>query len=270
MTVQPLNFSTRDVEAAQAVLLRATAGEATSVVTLTDEEIVILDGLATPQIVATPWAEANSGVAPELFGQVALRALLARGDVLPATQTGSADLAIVASDEITGCLVLRRTAEAIVSVERQTSLGNEWLYYYRHEDRVLEERVDADGFHFMTVLVAEDVGVRVESFVNPTQVRTTPDFERLVTRGDAEAQIAQIPEIAQSLAVSEMAAIRAGSEVMTVVTVYVGPDGLYVMRPTRSDSPLEDQDLSLHSIDATGIQALATELVGHSRPESQE
>ena len=61
MTTSTMRWSPSDVAAAQAVLDRATVDETTPLVTLTDEEVVILDGLENAQLVPTPWLDAQDG-----------------------------------------------------------------------------------------------------------------------------------------------------------------------------------------------------------------
>src|SRR6478752_5207980 len=118
-----MRWSASDIAAAERTLARSAAGEVTHVVTLTDEEVTILDGLQNPQIVALPWLDAQEGAA-----------------------------------EVTGPLVLRRTATAIVSAERTTAIGRHWVYLYLHEDdRVLEEEVAPSGHHSFSVYPLSEV-----------------------------------------------------------------------------------------------------------------
>jgi hypothetical protein len=239
MTTPQLNFAQSQIDAAQAVLARIEPGKVTKVTTLTDEEITILDGLETPQIVATPWVADNESFEPEAFGEVALRGLIARGDVQPAIVEGRDDLAIVAVPDITGPLLLRRISQAIISIERTTSLQSDYLYYYRHDDAVLEEQIDAAGFHLFSILELADLGTRFASFVNPSRAEAGNTFVRELTRSELEIGLenSTISEINEAVAVSRIGVVRSGSDDVVVIAVYAGPAGLSLLRgdPTRED-----------------------------------
>src|SRR5689334_8298077 len=102
-----MRFSKADLEAARATLAQAVPGQAVPIVLLTDEEVSILDGLAHGQLVPTPWLDTQSQVDRAVLGKVALRSLLARKMVHPATDPDSDEVGIEAHPGITGPLVLR-------------------------------------------------------------------------------------------------------------------------------------------------------------------
>ena len=62
MTQQPtMQWSAADIAAAEQTLARTASGEVTHVVTLTDEEVEILDGLQNPQLVPLTRLDAQAG-----------------------------------------------------------------------------------------------------------------------------------------------------------------------------------------------------------------
>lgn len=151
---QAMQFSADDVQAAQATLAQARDGEVAPIVILTDEEVTILDGVAQEQLVPTPWMDAQGDADRTLMGKVALRSMLSRELVLP-VDTDDGSIKIKAHPGITGPLVLRRTAQEILSVERTSSNGKDWLFAYVHiEDgrsTVLEEEITGSGHHAFSV-----------------------------------------------------------------------------------------------------------------------
>ncbi len=175
MTQQPtMQWSAADIAAAEQTLARTAPGEVTHVVTLTDEEVAILDGLQNPQLVPLPWLDAQEGADRTLVGRVALRSLLARGLVVPSDEErppgpgGEPQVGIEAVTEVTGPLVLRRTASAILSADRTTALGKHWVYVYLHdEDRVLEEEVGPSGHHSFSVYPLAELAGRLAVFLDP-------------------------------------------------------------------------------------------------------
>ena len=161
----PLQYTAEDVAAARDLLERARRGEATgsdgaprpsdpsaaqeatAVVTLSDEQIAALDGYERRQFVALPWLDAH----PEqrrVAAAVALRGMIAGGQVLTRTARYEEGPRWRAVPEISGCLVLRRTAESFTTAERtvRTEAGPQVhrLHCYSHPGGVLEEETTAD------------------------------------------------------------------------------------------------------------------------------
>ncbi|MEO2098695.1 MAG: hypothetical protein ABGX90_16295, partial [Brachybacterium sp.] len=111
------------------------APEPAPVVTLSDEQIAALDGYERRQFVALPWLDAH----PEqrrIAAAVALRGMIAGGQVLTRTARYEEGPRWRAVPEISGCLVLRRTAESFTTAERtvRTEAGPQVhrLHCYSH------------------------------------------------------------------------------------------------------------------------------------------
>lgn len=232
MTEQVMQFAAEDIEAAQSVLGRAVEGQATHVVTLTDEQLVILDGLHVEQVVPTPWLSAQEGADIELVGKVALRALLSRGLVVPAAREVEGtepDFGLDAVPEITGPLVLRRTAQAVLGFERTTSLGTSWAFCYVHDDGgVLEEEVVDSGHHKFSVYPLSVLDERLSVFLDPVGAAVMSGAPRAITTTELETD--PPVELAEALAVTQVSAVRTGSDVMVTQTVYAGPHGVFALR----------------------------------------
>ncbi|KLN36326.1 hypothetical protein ACFVSK_04625 [Cellulosimicrobium cellulans] len=270
MTQQTMRWSASDIAAAESALERAVAGEVTHVVTLTDEEIVILDGLQNPQLVAVPWLDAQEGADRALVGRVALRSLLARGMVVPSEDAAAAEpvdgrpaVGIEAVPEITGPLVLRRTANAILSVERTTSLGRHWVYVYLHEDdRVLEEEVAPSGHHAFSVYPLSELAGRLAVFVDPASQALLDGRSQTFTPDDFAARASSLPELAGALAVTTLGAVHAGSDVLEQVSVYATPDGVYTVRGGEHGADGAPTSLTLSEVGAATVRRLPLELLG--------
>lgn len=274
MTQETMRWSASDIAAAERTLERATAGEVTHVVTLTDEEIVILDGLQNPQIVAVPWLDAQEGADRALVGRVALRSLLARGLVVPAENAGGEPAAAGSGDErpavgieavpeITGPLVLRRTATAILSAERTTALGRHWVYVYLHEDdRVLEEEVAPSGHHAFSVYPLAELAGRLAVFLDPGGKALLDGRTQTFTTEEFSARAPELPELAGALAVTTLGAVHAGSDVLVQVSVYATPDGVYVVRGGEHGADGAPTTLTLSEIGAATVRRLPVELLG--------
>src|SRR5919106_2465049 len=108
MTTNTMKWTERDVQCAAKILESATP-EGAVLPTLTDEEVVALDGVQHDQIVALPWLSAQT-VEKEILCAVALRGLLAKELVYPVIFQGESEpTRLHAVDEITGALTLRRS-----------------------------------------------------------------------------------------------------------------------------------------------------------------
>lgn len=121
----------------------------------TDEELCVL----TPErgIAMLPLISEMSEDHRHIAEQTAYRSLIARGILQPPSQEGDEPQQPAASDPtkplaqlpevLADMLTLREGAEQIVAVSLMTSIGEESRYAYAAGAVVLEEHVDAAGFH---------------------------------------------------------------------------------------------------------------------------
>ncbi|WP_277208427.1 hypothetical protein [Isoptericola croceus] len=260
----PMRFSPDDVAAARKTLEQARAGEAVPIVILTDEEVVILDGLEHDQLVPTPWLEAQEGADRSLVGRVALRSLLAREMVLPASVTDGS-VRITAHPGITGPLVLRRTAQEILSAERTTSGGKHWAFAYVHDEDgskvVLEEEISDSGHHAFSVYPFDHLGERWEAFLDPTGVAVMGGKATTIPADALPTQAPELPQLKDAVAVSVVSAVRKGQDFLVNASVYAGPHGVHVLRGEGRDAAGGPASYVLQEVGPRGLRALPEELV---------
>ena len=260
MSEQTLNFTKADYEAAIAVLGRGEAGKATQIVNLTDEQVMVLDGVHAVQPTPMPWLEAQGDVDKELVGKVALRALLGQGYVVPADRGEGQPVGIDAIPELTGTLVLRRTAQAILSVERVTSLGRHWLFCYVHEGYgILEEEVATSGHHTYSVYPEAYLGERLETYLDPTSAAIMAGKSRTFTVQEFEAAGPTMPELTEALTVCVLSVVKVGSDIVRNATVYSGPRGVFTLQGGERDGG--DDRLVLSEVGAAVVRALPGKLL---------
>ena len=146
-----ITFTRQDGDAALAVLASVN-DPGYALPTLTDEEIVALDGINHKQAVALPWLDTHRDKL-ELACNVALRTLLSKGLVFPVSvndETVPSRLGAV--EPITGVMALRRLSQRVIIAEL-TKAENEkvWLYTYIHDETALQELVDSSGIHAFSI-----------------------------------------------------------------------------------------------------------------------
>lgn len=260
MSTSTMRWSPGDIAAAKAVLDRATPDETTALVTLTDEEVVILDGLENAQLVPTPWLDAQDGDR-SLLGRVALRSLLARGLVVP-TGVEKDEIGIEATADITGPLVLRRTARAILVAHRTTSVDTSWLYLYLHEDDVvLEEEVGTSGHHAFSVYPLGRAEGRLAVYLDPAQAAGDDGTVSTFDADDFATLAPTLPGLADARAVTVLTVARAGDDLVRTASVYTGPGGVHLVRGSGPESGAGPATVDVSEIGTATLRALPTTML---------
>lgn len=255
-----MNFTKADYEAAIAVLGRAEAGKPTGIVNLTDEQVMALDGVQAVQPTPMPWLETQGDVDKELVVKVALRALLSQGLVVPASRGEGKEVGIDAIPELTGTLVLRRTAQAILSAERVTTLGRHWVFCYVHEGYgILEEEVATSGHHTFSVYPEAYLGERLEQYLDPTSAAIMAGKPRTFTVPEFEAAGASMPELTEALTVTVLSVVKVGGDTVRNATVYSGPRGVFTLEGGERDGV--DDRLVFTEVGAATVRALPGKLL---------
>lgn len=259
MSTSTMKWTQRDVECAAKVLAQASP-EGTALTTLTDEEIVALDGVQHEQIVALPWLSSQDAGNKDLMCAVALRGLLAKEYVYPVVFEGETEPSrLHAIEEITGSLTLRRSGDAVVSVERTVSTGKRWLYAYVHVEGVLLEEVDDGGLHGFTVVSRGKATERLAAFVDPENAATRDTEPAVYTEPAFEQHAATA--LADTRAASNVVAFTTASDDFPTVTVYTGPSGVHVLTPRVEG---ETVSLELKEASAETLAELFAGLAGIS------
>ena len=276
-------YTAGSLDSAAQVLQQADGSTPAPVLSLTDEQLAGMDGDRADQLTALPWLaentediEGDTATGRRAFAAgVGLRSLVASGLVRivadPAGTdgdgTGSRWQAVPVLD---GCLVLRRAANMVTSVERtmNTPSGPQVnrLYYYTHPSGVLEEEVTASGIHHFTPLRPEQAPERISALVDPAGVAgsTAGRSEDLaVLKGsDGGADPRGSTSAAQDLADR-----LAGTLAMSVVTVVRAGDGGVEQRSLAATATelllIEGADAQVRArvLDAEALRELAVGLV---------
>ncbi|MDQ0736744.1 hypothetical protein [Arthrobacter agilis] len=220
MTTQQIDWTDRDIECAQAVLTGSAPADG-PLPTLTDEEIVALDGVDRSQLVPLPFLDKNDGD-KRLMATVALRGLLAKQIAYPRAKGQAEPTGLGAVPEITGILTLRRTGRRIVSGERRSAAGTHWLFGYLHGDRVLEEQISDTGVHAFEVYPAAQLVERLGVLVDPQGAAAGDGTPDTLPQERFEEEAPTI--FAGALAVTTVVAGGIEPDSQAVLTVYASAD----------------------------------------------
>ncbi|MBB5833103.1 hypothetical protein [Brachybacterium aquaticum] len=171
----------RDMLGAMEVLSGASA-EPTILLTLTDEEIMALDGASALELLGSPYVSQDE-VDAEASAAAALRSLVARAMVFTGTEgreeegdvlSGPGDPAqrpVQLDRRLAGVIALRRIPEGMVTSQRTLAGGTTTLaHYFYPSGGVLEEYVTIDGFHHFAVPELATVAERIRAFTDPFEV----------------------------------------------------------------------------------------------------
>lgn len=272
-------FSAQDIEIATELLLRPLDEPVTEIVSLTDEELMALEGIEHDPLTPTPWVD---GTAPDREAQAlvtaaAMRSMIARGIVTSSTvldprryEDGSQEPArMVAVPELQGTVVLRRTSDAVLIAERRTERGTSYSYFYLfHVDggiRVLWEAFDNAGFHLFFLLDGATLPEQLLAFTDPA-----------TGAGDADGSVEEVPaaEFGSSPTAARLAAARAVTTILvlrredtagpTAFTLFSTPDGLELME-TAGEGEAAVQRVG--ALSRTRFTALVEDLIAATGPE---
>ncbi len=228
MSPQQSGWTPRDRECAQAVLARTGPADG-ALPTLTDEEIVALDGVDRAQLVPLPFLDRNGGD-KRLMATVALRGLLAKQIAYPRVSEGQPPAGLAAVPEVTGILTLRRTGRRIVSGERRSAAGTHWIFGYVHGDRVLEEQISDAGVHAFEVYPVAQLVERLGALADPQGAAAGDGVP------DVLAQVRFEQDAPALLAVTTVVAGGVEPDSRAVLTVYALADRVRTLDAVTGDA----------------------------------
>lgn len=212
------------------------------VVTLTDEEIVAVDG---PESVAPRfWYDALPPASREVAVAAASRGLVARGWAAANPVAESvADLALEPAGPLLAILGLRRSARLIVLAEQKLEAETRArVYYLLAAGMALEEAVNSGGLHRFTTMSTATAIAELTAWCDPFET-PRPATPRVLTV-DADADLAALGAgaLGDTRVVTVVAAVsgRTARPVERYLTVYGSPDRLVLAAREGSQMRLRD------------------------------
>lgn len=249
MTAQPIEWTTRDLESARKVLALSFE-ESEGLPTLTDEELVALDGVDREQFVALPFLEKHEDQ-KYLAATVALRSLMSKGIAFPVVEEGyNEPTRLNATERVTGIMTLRRTASRIVTGQRTSQVGRHWLFAYIHDEIVLEEEVNDGGVHAFVVYPLARLAERLAVLGDPENSAAADGEPVVLPQGEFEKTGA--PLLAQSRAVTVYTGASGGPETFTNLTVYTAPSAVKTLAAAETEGSV---DFTITDVSASSLRA---------------
>lgn len=271
-------FSAEDIEIATALLRQPLQEPVTEIVSLTDEELMALDGIEHDPLTPTPWMtrSAVDDDARALATAAAMRSMIARGIVTSSVvldprryEEGSHEPArMVAAPALHGTVVLRRTSDAVLIAERRTERGTAYSYFYLfHLDgavRVLWEAFDAAGFHLFFLLDGATLPDQFIAFIDPISTVGETDGGIEEVRSAAFPTSPAAARLAEARAVTTVLVLdREDTAGPTAFTLFSTPDGVELM---ETDGEGESAVQRVGVVSTATLTALIEGLVAATGP----
>jgi hypothetical protein len=221
-------MSMTDEERRQRVLARAELGQVTVLGTLTDEEIVALEGTTVEQLTMMP----HYDVVADKRGavQAAARSLVAHGFALPHEDRSTR---VTPSDDIADVLATRRGTPVLMVIERELADTKRWSYCLFYGESVIEEQISDDGFHTFAALASVNLAQHLVGLLDPISVADDQQSGLVAQYADLDeflVAVESMPEVAQSVAVSTLTMMQVNPDRMETAAVYISPQGAFILR----------------------------------------
>lgn len=263
MSAQPIEWTARDVASARKVLALSFE-ESEDLPTLTDEEIVALDGVEREQFVALPFLEKHEDQ-KYLAATVALRSLMSKGIAFPVVEEGyNEPTRLNATERVTGIMTLRRTASRIVTGQRTSQAGRHWLFAYVHDVIVLEEEVNDGGIHAFVVYPVSRLAERLAVLGDPENGAATDGEPVVLAQGEFER--AGAPLLEQSRAVTVYTGASGGPETFTNLTVYSAPGSVKTLSAAKDEGSV---DFTITEVSASSLRSALQAVVDDPAESTQ-
>jgi hypothetical protein len=174
----PPQYDEEDLRLARLVLSQALEDAVQPVATLTDEELLAIEGVQHRQLLPLPWAEENLRTDEEraIAAAAAARSMIARGlvrseKVMDPLRAGEPAPRNEIAAALRGTIVARRIADRVIVAERRTTQGVATAIFYVFDlsggRRVLWEVFDHQGMHVFSVFEGATLPEQLVLFVDP-------------------------------------------------------------------------------------------------------
>lgn len=258
-------------------LARRASGEPVRLLAFTDEELAALDsGPDRVPVTPGPWLDTKDDAAREVALQVALRGLAARGIALPGPTGEDGTVTIVTHPDIAAALAMRRTAEVIVSAQRQASVGpaageDITRMLFRCGDGVLHEDISPVGLHGFVVTTVEDAAARLAELADPKDAAGdgAAGAPSTVALADVAAgnDTTGLGGARYVTSIAAAARPRTGADVPETakLTVYALAEQVLLAEPIAADDPVGPQMLRVTGAGAGALRGRLAALLDPDR-----
>lgn len=262
-------YDDEDLRMAHAVLTQPLEEAVISIVTLTDEELLAIEGIQHRQLMPLPWVAENLRTDEEraVAAATATRGLIARGlvrsekvkDPLRPDEKGPADEIAPA---LRGTVVARRTSDQVVVAERKTSLGTATSVFYLFDlptgGRVLWELFDDQGVHVFSVLDLATLPEQLIRFADPVGGIGDEDGEPLEIPAPQFPASEKAQELQGARALTSVVLRARGEDEAATFNLFGMPDRTELMETEDSEA---GGVVRIAPISRAGLEELVASLV---------
>lgn len=234
-----------DVKVAMSVLMSKGDSEVAELVSLTDEELIALEGIQHDQILPLPWADdnASSDEHRALVAATAMRSFAARGLITTSTvrdprayPEGSQEPATwEVVPELRAVPVLRRTANRVLLMERMTTQGAStsalYVFDLDGEQKCLWEVFDHVGIHLFFIVPAQLAAEQLVAFADPLGAGDASDTPPVVIEESALAGSETGQRLASARAVTSLLLVDQEIDEPRTAKIFALEDHLELMEP---------------------------------------
>ncbi len=253
--------SWREQAPAVAAVLRRGRDQPALVVSLTDEELLCLDGDRPPTAAPTPWLDGLSRHERTVAAKAALRSLAAHDHVLLVPEDGG-DVRVTVPPALAAVLAMRRCASAVVVAEQRSGdLRRHRVLHVQGEHGVLEEDVNPGGLHRFTSCTLEAALTALRVWCDPAGAAGPVDEPvRSATLAELAAGGELAQHLAQAVVVTVVGAVTSGGGDAAPdarLSVY-GFDSHVAVGVARTDG---SRTTDVVPVDAAGLEQRLTALL---------
>lgn len=263
-------YDDNDLQMAAAVISQTLEEPVVSIATLTDEELMAIEGIQHRQLSPLPWSEANLRTDEEraVATATATRGLVARGlvrmkNIKDPMRPGEPGPDNEIAPALRGTIVARRTADHVVVAERQTTEGKGTSLFYVFEldggRRVLWELYGDQGLHDFFVMDGETLAAQLLLFADPVGGVGEEDGEPVEIPAAQFQTHAKSAELKEARAVTSIALRSRGEGSPALFTLFSQLDRLELM---ETEGEGEAAVARIATISRGGVEQLIASLLG--------
>lgn len=238
------------------------------IITLSDEELIAVEGVQHRQLTPLPWADENlaTDVTRAAATASATRSLIARGLVTMEAVTDPRRPGQSPEDQVApavkGTVVARRTSDWVVIAERTTTqgvaMGMFYIFDAGQDRRAILEVYDQMGMHLFFVLEGKDLAEQFWLWVDPAREIGEDDGEVEEYTGAEFTASERYRQLREGRAATAVQVRGRSSEAAPTFTLFAQPGRLDLL---ETEGEGEEATMRIGALSRAGLDELLTSLI---------